>query len=165
MRMDYTGETYSDCDSNPGKYFRVRPHYDCDFRKLSIRRVVTELTGMRTTENMLETCPLCGFKDCFCFIQNTEYFICFNSICRKKGHVQSFVAAYKNIPMRDAISFIISEYYEPEHPYDVLADKNHLVRDEKFPLPNPQPQVEANMKTQLIKNLNKPTDESQYDLF
>ncbi len=91
-----------------------------DFSTLPIREVVSNLTGQPFQVRGLKVCPLCGHKDCFKFVPNIQYFICFSSNCNKRGHVLQFVAFYKNITIREAAKYLIQTYFTNTHAQEVF---------------------------------------------
>ncbi|MCF7922499.1 MAG: hypothetical protein K9M55_07345 [Candidatus Marinimicrobia bacterium] len=154
--------SYSDFDWNPGKYCQARPAELYDFRILSLRDVVAELTGLIVNDDAMDVCPICSGTHCFQFVPNAEYFICYS--CKNHGHVQRFVAAYKDISISNSISFLISKYFMPQHRNDVEAN-NLTGLDNGCAARNPQNPEEGKVQTNPKNETETPNKEEQYGLF
>jgi len=104
-------------------YAATPSSYRHDFTKLAIRKIVSDLIGKPVQNRYVKTCPLCGHHDCFRFVPNTEYFICFSSDCLKQGHVLQFVAFYKKISIRDAADYLITTYFKQQSKTPIEGEK------------------------------------------
>jgi hypothetical protein len=163
LTEDVFDPAYSDYDWNPEKYDQERPEYKYDFRELSIRDVVTDLTQLSPINDGLDICPICNGTSCFRFVPTIEYFICYN--CNNQGHVQRFVSAHKKITVRSAVSFLIATYFEPQQRPVVVAPIRQKSGDDAYLCSNNKPQKEECMKIPDNLLTDKEKEEMQYDLF